>query len=160
MIGRYAIWPNNCCHMALPRNRNRSDTPPPPDDFLYSTWTLETAALRVSEGLATTSLYRVKDNLGLSNRELAHLVQIPARTLARRLGDERLPPDESERVYRIARLLEVAARVLGSTRAASEWMREPNFALGEQIPLTLSRTEPGAFLVERLLVGIERGLPV
>lgn len=131
-----------------------------PDDFLYSEWDLATAALRVSEGLATTSLYRVKDRLGLSNTELSALVQIPPRTLARRLGDERLPPDESERVYRIARLLEIAIRVLGSAEAAGEWMREPNFALGERIPLTLARTEPGAGLVERVLIGIEHGLPV
>lgn len=69
-------------------------------------------------------------------------------------------PDESERVYRIGRLTEIAARVLGSEEAAKSWFREPNYALGEQKPLDLARTEPGAELVERVLIQVEQGIPV
>lgn len=69
-------------------------------------------------------------------------------------------PDESERVYRIGRLTEIAARALGSDEAVQAWFREPNYALGEQRPLDLASTEPGAELVERVLLQIEHGLSV
>ena len=126
----------------------------------YSSWDLPTAALRVSEGLPTEALTTVQGRLGLSNRELADVVLISPRTLTRRKNEDRLPPDESERVYRVARLIEIAAGALGGKDEAREWMKEPNFALGEQIPLDIARTEPGAQLVERVLGQIEQGIPV
>ena len=127
---------------------------------LYSTWDLPTAAQRVAEGLPTDALIVVQRRLDLSNRELAHVVLISPRTLTRRKKEERLPPDESERVYRVARLVEIAAEVLGSKEEARAWLKEPNFALGDQIPLEVARTEPGAELVERVLGQIEHGLTV
>ncbi len=126
----------------------------------YSSWDLPTAAKKVSEGLPTEALSTVQHRLGLSNSEMAHIVQISPRTLTRRKKEERLPPDESERVYRIARLVEIAAGVLGGKEEARQWMKEPNYALGEQTPLEVVRTEPGAGLVERLLGQIEYGIPV
>ena len=126
----------------------------------YASWDLPTAARRVSEGLSPDALNVVQDRLDLSNAELAHVVHISPRTLTRRKKEERLSPDESERVYRVARLIEIAARVLGSEDEAREWMKEPNYALGEQVPLEVARTEPGAELVERLLGQIEHGITV
>ncbi|HUF10215.1 MAG TPA: antitoxin Xre/MbcA/ParS toxin-binding domain-containing protein [Rhodothermales bacterium] len=127
---------------------------------IYSAWDLKTAATRVSEGLPVHVLDTIQRRLDLSNSELAHLVLIPPRTLTRRKHEERLPPDESERAYRVARLTEIAAEVLGNEEEAEAWMKEPNFALGEQTPLETARSEPGATLVERLLGQIEHGIPV
>jgi putative toxin-antitoxin system antitoxin component (TIGR02293 family) len=126
----------------------------------YSTWDLTTAASRVAEGLPTAAIEMVQLRLALSNHEMAELVHISPRTLTRRRKETRLQPDESERVFRIGRLVEIAARVLGSKEAAREWFREPNFALGEQEPLELARTAPGAEIVERVLVQTEHGIPV
>ena len=127
----------------------------------FADWDLSMAAHRVEQGLAPATLDRLQEALGLSGRELAEVLLLSSRTLARRRrSDERLPPDESERAYRLGRLAEVAARVLGGMEAARAWMREPNFALGEARPLDLARTEPGARLVERLLGQIEHGIPV
>jgi uncharacterized protein (DUF2384 family) len=39
-------------------------------------------------------------------------------------------------------------------------MKEPNYGLGDRVPLELARTEPGARLVEQSLAAIEYGLPV
>lgn len=125
---------------------------------LYSTWDLSTAAHRVSEGLPTGSLDTVQTRLELSNKELAEVVLISPRTLTRRKKEKTLPPDESERVYRINRLVEIAADVLGGQVEAREWMKEPNFALGDEVPLSLAKTEPGAQLVERVLHQIEHGI--
>jgi putative toxin-antitoxin system antitoxin component (TIGR02293 family) len=126
----------------------------------YSSWDLPTAARRISEGLPAKALDSVQLRLDLSNEDLAHVIRISPRTLTRRKKENRLPPDESERVYRIARLLEIAARVLGNKDDAREWMKEPNYALGEEAPLEMARTQPGAELVERLLSQIEHGITV
>ena len=127
----------------------------------FADWDLPTAALRVEEGLAPATLDSLQDTLALSSRELADVLLLSPRTLSRRRkAGERLPPDESERTYRLGRLAELAARTLGGPEAARDWMREPNFALGDARPLDLARTEPGARLVERLLATSEHGMPV
>ncbi|GAB5521759.1 MAG: hypothetical protein RhofKO_40100 [Rhodothermales bacterium] len=125
----------------------------------YSDWDLSTAAERIVRGLPTDSLDVVQRRLALSNQELAATVQISLRTLTRRKNEDTLPPDESERVYRINRLIEIAADVLGGQTEAQQWMKEPNFALGEAFPLVVARTQPGAQLVEQVLRRIEHGIP-
>jgi len=124
----------------------------------YSSWDLSTAAERISEGLSPDALETIQLVLELSNQELAHVVLISPRTLTRRRKEDRLPPDESERVYRVARLVEVASSVLGGEEAARSWMKEPNYSLGDVTPLEYARTEPGAELVERVLGQIEHGI--
>lgn len=127
---------------------------------IYSAWDLSTAAHNISEGLPTGSLETVQARLELSNKELADVVLISPRTLTRRKKEKTLPPDESERVYRINRLIEIAAVILGGATEARDWMKEPNFALGDEVPLALAKTEPGAQLVERVLHQIEHGITV
>ncbi|MFT5516008.1 MAG: hypothetical protein ACI80V_002139 [Rhodothermales bacterium] len=39
-------------------------------------------------------------------------------------------------------------------------MKEANFALGEEVPLVLARTAPGAELVQRILHQIYHGITV
>ena len=127
----------------------------------FADWDLPTAVHRVEEGLAPATLDGLQDALALSSRELADALLLSPRTLSRRRRSaDRLPPDESERAYRLGRLAELAARALGGPEAARGWMREPNFALGDARPLDLARTEPGARLVERLLGHIQHGIPI
>lgn len=126
----------------------------------YTAWDLPTAAQKVAEGLPTQALGTVQERLALSNQELADVVLMSPRTIARRRKEDRLSPAESERVYRVARLIEIAARVFESEDAARAWMKEPNYALGEQQPLVVARTQPGAALVEQLLGRIEYGVLV
>lgn len=126
----------------------------------FAFWDLSTAAKRISEGLSTYVLEVIRRDLQLSNSELAHVVSISPRTLARRKKEVRLPSDESERAYRVARLIEIATDILGSKDETQGWMKEHNFALGNQRPLDLIRTEPGAQLVERTLRQIQHGITV
>lgn len=131
-----------------------------PKSQSYLTWDLPTAARRVSEGLPVITLEIVRSKLSLSKREFAEVIQISERTLSRRAKETKLPMDESDRVYRFSRLIEFAANVLGGEEEAREWMKEGNFALGNETPLEFARTEPGAELVEQLLGRIEHGIPV
>jgi putative toxin-antitoxin system antitoxin component (TIGR02293 family) len=113
----------------------------------------------IREGLPAEALSWLKERLDLTAEELAGVVHVSRRTMSRRKKEGRLKPDESERVLRLIRLYERAAEVLGGPEEATEWLREKNFALGEETPLEFADTEPGARRVERLLGQIEHGIP-
>ena len=60
---------------------------------------------RIKRGLPYRSLESVRDRLGLSVLETASVLHMPPRTLARRRQTRKLDPDESDRLYRIARVV-------------------------------------------------------
>lgn len=126
----------------------------------YIAWDLETAVSKISEGLGTGILATIQSRLQLSKQQLSDLILVSPRTLDRRRKENRLPPDESERSYRIARLTDRAYQVLGESDKVARWFSEPNYALGNKIPLELAKTEPGARLIEQLLGRIEHGITV
>ncbi|HUF10950.1 MAG TPA: antitoxin Xre/MbcA/ParS toxin-binding domain-containing protein [Rhodothermales bacterium] len=124
----------------------------------YASLALAEAAALVSEGIAGSGVAELQKRLDLTTREMSDLVSIPDRTLSRRKQQDRLPPDESERIYRIGRLAELAEAALGGRSNAVEWLKEPNFALGNRAPLEVAANEPGARLVEQVLGRIEHGI--
>lgn len=140
---------------AARKQSRRSSTSP-----RYLSWDLPTAAQNIAQGLPARSLDDVRRELDLTNQEFAEVIHVSVRTLTRRRSEKTLPPDESERVYRVGRLLEFAARVLGGQDAAKAWMKESNYALGGSTPLDYAKTEPGAALVERILGQIAHGISV
>ena len=126
--------------------------------FRYASLALEEAATLVNEGIAGSGVAELQERLDLTSREMSALVSIPDRTLSRRKQQDRLPPDESERIYRIGRLSDLAEAALGGRPNAVQWLKEPNFALGNKAPLEVAGTEPGARLVEQVLGRIEHGI--
>jgi len=79
-------------------------------------------------------------------------------TLGRRKNENRLKTDESERLLRIARLFELAVRVLGEEDAARKWLLAPRAVFGSATPLERASTEVGARQVEDVLGRIEFGV--
>src|SRR5438552_9389396 len=86
--------------------------------------------------------------VGHLSREEANRI-VPPRTLARR--GERLTPEESDRVSRIARIIARARETLGDDEKTHRWLRKPNRALKGAVPLELAQTDAGARLVEAVL---------
>ena len=84
-------------------------------------------------------------------------VRIPPRTLMRIQTKQRLPADESDKIYRLAYILAAATKALGHREKAGEWLRRPNRALGGATPLSLLSTQPGLQQVEQVLGRIEYG---
>ena len=122
------------------------------------------AIARVERGFSPTAADRLADRLGLSPAELAAAAGASPRTLARRRQSGRLAPEESDRLYRLARLFERAVETFDTVgdRAAAEddarrWFHLPQWALGDATPLAYARTEPGAREVEALLARIDYG---
>ena len=123
-------------------------------------WDLNMAQQHVSEGLPISLLNDIQKRMRLSNAEFAEVIRISPRTLARRRKEERLPPEESERLFRVGRLFDLAADLFRDDDDANRWFRESSYPLGNQIPIEIVNTEPGAKLVERVLRHIEWGIPV
>ncbi|MGH7588108.1 MAG: type II RES/Xre toxin-antitoxin system antitoxin [Gemmatimonadota bacterium] len=114
---------------------------------------------RIEEGFPYRTLERLQDALAISGQEIADVVRIPVRTLARRKKEGRLRPEESERVLRISRLVEQATEFHdGDLGNARSWLKSPKRALDGRTPLEMARTEVGAREVERLLGRLEHGV--
>lgn len=122
----------------------------------YDADPVETIA-SIRGGLPAAAFDWLKDELDLTSSTLADVVHVSRRTVSRRRKSGRLQPGESERILRLVRLYRRASEVLGGPEEARQWLKEPNFALGEESPLHFADTEPGARRVEQLLGQIEHG---
>jgi putative toxin-antitoxin system antitoxin component (TIGR02293 family) len=113
---------------------------------------------RIQSGLPVASALAFKDALKLSQAELAALLGLSARTLARwHPGKSRLDLVSGDRLVRSARLYAIAADVLEDDAAAALWLKSPQRALAGGIPLELAHTDVGARAVEALLGRMEHG---
>ena len=112
----------------------------------------------LKRGLPASRIDALTDILGVPTARVADVLSIALSTLGRRRKAGRLDRDESERAYRLARLVDRAADVFGSVEDGVEWMRRPQFALGGATPLAFADTEPGAREVEHVLGRIAHGV--
>ena len=116
-------------------------------------------ARQVRTGLPASTVALLAGTLSLHRSQVAERLNIPPRTLSRRLATRsRLTHDESDRTLRMARIVALAKEVLGSEDKASRWMSNPNRALGGKRPFDRLDTEPGVRSVEELLYGIAYGM--
>ena len=116
---------------------------------------------RVMQGLPYAPVARLQDLLDLSIGQIAELLQIPYRTLARRKAKGRLDPVESDRLARTVRLLEETVGLFeGDEQAARTWFKSPQPALGGKTPFELARTDAGAREVERVIGRLEHGVTI
>lgn len=114
---------------------------------------------RIRAGLPVASAVALKDALRLTNAELATLLGVSARTLARLdPAKGRLDPVSGDRLVRTARLYAIAAEVLEDAEAAARWLKSPQRALGGAVPLHLAETDVGSRAVEALLGRMEHGV--
>lgn len=90
--------------------------------------------------------------------DIGVLLGIPQRTFARRRKTLLLSPQESDRLYRLARIVSMAAEVLGSQTKARQWLCSPNRALAGEEPLQLLDTDIGARQMEEVLLRMSYGV--
>jgi putative toxin-antitoxin system antitoxin component (TIGR02293 family) len=113
---------------------------------------------RIKHGLPFSSLESVRERLRLSVPEAAAVLQMPPRTFARRRSSRKLAADESDRLYRLARIAALAVGVFGTEEKASTWLRRPNRALDNELPLRLLDTDVGSRQIEDILGRLEHGV--
>ena len=69
----------------------------------------------------------------------------------------RLAQYESDRLYRLARIVAIANEYLGDHQRALRWLKRPNHSLGGIAPVAAIDTELGARQVENILGRIAYG---
>ena len=113
----------------------------------------------VRSGLPAASALAFKMALGLTNEQLASVLGVSPRTVARlNPRKSHLDPVSGDRLLRSARLFAIAAEVLEGEAAAARWLKSPQRALGGAIPIELAQTDVGSRAVEALLGRMEHGV--
>jgi len=118
----------------------------------------EDLAERVREGLPFAALAAVMDQYGIARDVLCDILHLSPRNFLRRKEQKRLASDESDRLYRLARVLAHANRVFEDADESADWIHAPNMSLGKQQPLTLLDTDIGVQQVDQVLGRIEHGI--
>lgn len=112
----------------------------------------------VERGIRFDAVSHIKKLYEIPDAFARRLLAVSDRTWARRKASDRLTPVESDRLYRLARVIARTEEVFGSRAKAALWLKEPNRALGARAPLDLLATDEGARRVEDVLVRIEHGV--
>jgi putative toxin-antitoxin system antitoxin component (TIGR02293 family) len=112
----------------------------------------------VRQGLRVSAIDAITLELDLPAADVLPALRIARRTMDRRKQTGRLSPEESERVYRVAKILAFAESALGTKEKARHWLTSRNRALGNVTPLSLLETEAGADAVTNVLGRIEYGV--
>ena len=118
----------------------------------------EDLAQRVRKGLPFAALVAVMEKYGISRDVLCSILHLSARNFLRRKEQKRLSSDESDRLYRLARVIAHANRVFEDPDESADWIHAPNTSLGKQQPLTLLDTDIGVQQVDQVLGRIEHGI--
>jgi putative toxin-antitoxin system antitoxin component (TIGR02293 family) len=111
----------------------------------------------IREGFPPAVVEELMQASGLTLKELAEALDLSARSLQRRRRSGRLARFESDRLYRLARIVALAQQSLGNRESAARWLKRSNRALGGAAPISAMDTELGARQVEEVLGRIAYG---
>ena len=114
----------------------------------------------IEKGVPYTTFQRLARRLGVSEERLRNVLGFSAATLHRRKVAGRFTLDESNRLYWLESLLDLADQVLEDPEETKAFMTTGNLALGGAVPLDYARTAPGLEAVRRLLLQLDHGVIV
>lgn len=121
-------------------------------------WDNQTISMRIKEGFPFEAVERIRDMLQMDNRQMAQILSTSSKTLSRKKHAGHLTSLQSDRLYRLVRILALATEILGRRESAVVWLQESNRALGNVSPLALLDTDSGAQEVENVLERIRHGI--
>lgn len=114
----------------------------------------------VRKGFPVQALDSLGENIrATSAAELANILGFSVRMLAQRRRKGILSQHESERLFRVARVLASAEELFGNLGKAFDWLNSPLIGLRGATPLSLLDTEIGGKLVMDTLGRIAHGIP-
>ena len=113
----------------------------------------------VAEGLPAAVIGRMERVMDLSAAESAHVFGLSATTRKRYRSTpkRRLDPVASDRIVRVASAIAEAVAVFGDEARAIAWFKTRSPALGDERPVDLVSSDPGAKLVRDELLRIRYG---
>jgi putative toxin-antitoxin system antitoxin component (TIGR02293 family) len=119
--------------------------------------TIEDMKAAIREGFPQAVVQALIEASGRTLKEVASSIDLSVHSLRRPKHEGRLAKYESDRLYRLARMLTLAEHFIGNRKKAIAWLRRPNLVLGSLPPLRFLDTEPGALQVEQVLGRIGYG---
>ncbi len=114
----------------------------------------------VEKGVSYATFQGLVKRLGVSEDCLRKVLGFSAATLHRRKVAGRFNLDESNRLYWLESVLDLADLVLEDPEETQAFMTTGNLALGGAIPLDYTRTAPGLEAVRRLLIQLDHGVVI
>jgi putative toxin-antitoxin system antitoxin component (TIGR02293 family) len=114
-------------------------------------------ATQTEKGFPLATIENLKKH-GLTFTEIAGSIISPRTLKHRKTRQEPLSSVETERVVRVARMVELAEQVFGSREKAFLWLRSPDERLNDRTPIQMLVNEPGGRLVESMLWQIDEGI--
>jgi len=112
----------------------------------------------IRAGVPAPEFLNLAKVLGLSRNVLASKLGLAPRTMTRKTsGKTVLSPVASEKVVRVARIVNKARLILADDASIATWLETPAPALGSTKPIDLLDTDIGAAEVEGLIVGLAHG---
>jgi len=123
----------------------------------FAAQTAAFSSFRALEKGIPASSVRALESQGLIRDDIRQI--IPDRTLDRRIANgEPLKIEEADGLARLLRVVTAAREVFEDAALADEWLRSPNPALGDLIPIQMARTDIGGREVEAVLTRIAHGV--
>ena len=115
---------------------------------------------RSRQGLAGLEAGRIAGLLGVSDKEMARLLNQSVATFHRqaKAGQIRLDATTSERLLLLTRLAAYGAEVFQDQGKFTRWLRRPLRVLADHSPLDLMDSATGVQLIEDILGRIEYGV--
>jgi putative toxin-antitoxin system antitoxin component (TIGR02293 family) len=114
---------------------------------------------QIRKGLPYKSLLQFREQIGISTKEMSDIFDMPTRTILRRKEVGKLNKEESNALFRAARVFaETVEYFEGDTAAARNWMRDKVPALGYRRPIDMLDTDADAQAVIKTLARLSEGI--
>lgn len=109
-------------------------------------------------GVPGGTIKSVAEKFEIPLNDMYELLHITPRTAQRMIKTENLHPDISDRVVQLMKIHDRCLQVFEDREKMIRWLKTPNYALGDETPLSLLDTTDGIELVSRSLTKIEYGV--
>ncbi len=114
----------------------------------------------VEKGLAASKVAVLAKHSGLGTTQVLNAARIPASAMARQQEGGVLSPEESDRLLRIAQVVDEAMLMLDEDHErVAAWLQRPNVCLDGRSPLDLLGTGAGVHEVRHLIGRVMHGVP-
>ncbi|UFH57832.1 antitoxin Xre-like helix-turn-helix domain-containing protein [Spirosoma sp. KNUC1025] len=114
---------------------------------------------RIRKGEARSRVDEVASRIGLTDKEMARILNLSERSLHRQAGDKTLDSNKTERLLLLEQLIEHGLATFDDRQAVfARWLRTPRPSLGNVAPVSLLDTIAGFSFVDDELSRIEEGM--
>ncbi len=113
----------------------------------------------LDKGFSVAVYSRLSKETGISKARVATIISIAPATLTRRMKSGTFSIDESDRLYRLTEVIDLATKLFeDDITSAVKWIEAPVKALGNKIPSDMLKTTAGIEEVINLIGRLEQGV--